>query len=497
MAFRHTNNLSIARRDFLKLSAATMGALGTVGIISIGRGAEAANLSLSRVFQMGSKSKSNVGTIGSFKKLDAQIMALPMIDCHCHVTDHKIWNNSVDVKRINYNSTVCEALTDLGGVGVFSRAGMTAAEQNAIRFGEYSREKSIRTLLKYMDDVDCTHHVIFCKKGMEIAHGIQIPEFTFENMMELDRRADEQKLTLGEYYDRGNIERVLLNMWNTLGISYYGKYMDEITPGELAVDLRCNSRIATFDYYSTAPFSKKTHMFAQMCGSDYDSFDEYDAFLEALAKFYVKKRGVVGFKVSEAYFRPLDYKVTGREAAKQCYNEKMTPEEIRTLADYTSLKIFDLARSYGIPVQFHTGQLWGSTNMAMINPFNLEPTIKLFPTLNFDLLHCGYPFTAEMGMLANNYNNVYININPMLKRSFEYTKTWFELFLNVTSSNHIMFGMDMFTPMPMIGGAYYTRVLVSEVMRQRVERGLLSKEKALRLAEKVLSGNAKRLYKLS
>jgi len=30
--------------------------------------------------------------------------------------------------------------------------------------------------------------------------------------------------------------------------------------------------------------------------------------------------------------------------------------------------------------------------------------------------------------------------------------------------------------MPMVGGAYYTRVLVSEVMRQRVERGLLSKE---------------------
>ena len=41
-------------------------------------------------------------------------------------------------------------------------------------------------------------------------------------------------------------------MWNTLVVSYYGKYQDEMTEYEKEVDLRCNARIATFDYYSTS-----------------------------------------------------------------------------------------------------------------------------------------------------------------------------------------------------------------------------------------------------
>ena len=112
--------------------------------------------------------------------------------------------------------------------------------------------------------------------------------------------------------------------------------------------------------------------------------------------------------------------------------------------------------------------------MDIINPLNLESTIKRFPALNFDLLHCGYPFLAETVVLAKSYSNVYININPMLKRSYDQTKEWFELYLNITSQNHIMFGMDTFTPETMCGSAYFTKRLVGEVMRDKVRRGLIS-----------------------
>jgi len=426
--------------------------------------------------------------------LKAEIMSIPMIDGHCHATFPGIWKYA-DLEPIAYTSHVAEALTDLDGVSVFRSAGMPQSEQNDIRYGRLDREQSIKTLLRYMDDVKVTNHVVFVRKGLELCYGVRIPSLTYENLLAVDEAADLER-RYDVLFDRGNMKRVMLNMWNTLGISYYGEYLANISEDELRADRRCNARIATFDYHSTPPFSERTHRFARLCGCDYENFDEYDAFLERLAEFYVKEREVVGFKFSEAYFRALDYRPVKREDAKAAYKENMTDAEKRTLADYVSLKIMDMARSYGIPVQFHTGELWGSTDMAIINPLNIEPTVKLFPDLRFDLLHCGYPFTSETGILLDFYKNVYVNINPRLVSGYEFTKVILDQYLNIGATSHILLGMDMFTPEATIGGAYYTRLFVAEVMCDRVRRELLGYDDALECAHKLLHGNDERLYGL-
>ncbi len=427
--------------------------------------------------------------------LTEEIKALPMVDGHNHATFPRIWQGFDGGERIDYASASAEALTDLDSMAPLWLAGLTREEFNGIRYGKYDRETSLRTLLKYMEDIRATNHAIFTKKGLELCYGVKLDGYTLEGLLEVDARADECR-DFDVLFDRGNIRRVMLNMWNTLGISYYGEYMDTMTEKEIAADRRCNRRIATFDYHSTPPFSPRTHKFARLCGTDYENFDEYDAFLEKLADFYVNQKQVVGFKFSEAYFRALDYRPVRREEAKACYKENMSIAEKRKLSDYVSLKILEMARGYGIPAQFHTGRLWGSSDMSMINPYNLEPTIKAMPDLRFDLLHCGFPYCAETGLLANTYPNVYININPMVIRSFDHTKLWLDVYLNQTSTDHILFGTDMFTPECTVGNAYYTRILVAESMCDRLRRELLSPADALETARKLLYKNAERLYRI-
>jgi len=46
------------------------------------------------------------------------------------------------------------------------------------------------------------------------------------------------------------------------------------------------------------------------------------------------------------------------------------------------LEIIEQARRLRIPVQIHTGELWGDTVIAETNPMHLKKTLQAFPDVN-------------------------------------------------------------------------------------------------------------------
>ena len=108
--------------------------------------------------------------------------------------------------------------------------------------------------------------------------------------------------------------------------------------------------------------------------------------------------------------------------------------------------VFRMAGQLGVPVQLHTGSIWGGFNMANISPEHLAEVICAFPNTKFDLLHCGDPFFGVTALMGSNFPNVYVNMSAMPKNSLCNFRHWLDVYLDRVPSRKITLGWDEFTP---------------------------------------------------
>jgi len=296
--------------------------------------------------------------------------------------------------------------------------------------------------------------------------------------------------------ERDNIPKLLLNMWTGWGASYYGRYQDELSDKERFDDSRAYNTLATFDSYAVAPFTEPTREYARLIGADTESFSGYDSFIEQAADYFVLKRNAKGFKISECYFRALDYSPVEKEKARGSFCETPSPEQKKTLSDYVTWRILEQARRLDVPVQVHTGELWGDPKVSQVDPMHLETAIRAFPDVKFDILHGGYPFMAELGMLATNYRNVYLNLSYMPLRSMEQFEHWLDVYINVVSADRILLGTDVFDAECMVGCIDFIRDGCAAVASRMYDRGSVSEGIICRLFERILYRNASKLYRI-
>jgi predicted TIM-barrel fold metal-dependent hydrolase len=120
-----------------------------------------------------------------------------------------------------------------------------------------------------------------------------------------------------------------------------------------------------------------------------------------------------------------------------------------------------------------------------------------YTDVKFDIFHAGYPYCRELGTMAKNFQNVYIDmcwtsiISPKVSR--EFLSEWIE---TVPANKIMAFGGDY----SYVEGAYahakMAREMVAAVLAEKVLDGYLTEDDAHELARKFLRTNAIDLFKL-
>ena len=226
---------------------------------------------------------------------------------------------------------------------------------------------------------------------------------------------------------------------------------------------------------------------------------------------------IVGVKIGLAYTRPIHFeKVTFSEAEK-AFNEiykadrfkafqtpevwKMVPEslgseEYRIMQDYIVHAMIGEAEKRGLPVQIHTGIQEGNENiLSNSNPELLVNLFMEYRDARFDIFHGSWPYCGELGALAKNFPNVYIDMCWMHIISPSRSRTALSDWLDEIPANKILgFGGDYLFVEGAYGHSVIARENIAKVLASKVDDGVYTIERAKKYASWLLRENAARLF---
>ncbi len=228
--------------------------------------------------------------------------------------------------------------------------------------------------------------------------------------------------------------------------------------------------------------------FADSEGVKIDSFDDY---LEFLDHIFVqgKKSGLVGLKHTLAYQRTLHFERVSKADAAICFGKRrseLTEKQIKAFEDFLMWHFCELSAKHKLPFQIHTGhgRLQGS------NPMFLVDLIAKNPKTTFVLFHGGIPWVSESGAIAMRHRNVYLDCVWLPTLSQEMARRGLHEWLDLISSNRILWGADCNHAEGIYGAAEVTRQVLAKVLAERVDRGDLQFKDAQRIGRQILRENA-------
>jgi hypothetical protein len=168
-------------------------------------------------------------------------------------------------------------------------------------------------------------------------------------------------------------------------------------------------------------------------------------------------------------------------------------EDALAFGDYVIRFYLDQARERGLVVQMHTGQ----ARLDSSNPLLLEPILQDYPEVVFDLLHGGFPWTAETAALAHAYPNVRLNLVWLAQISSEAAvqalKVWIQVIADV---RHISWGGDARSPEEMYGGLLAGKHVLARAFGELVDVGYIDIDAAVDGARAILYDSGAETYGL-
>ncbi len=217
------------------------------------------------------------------------------------------------------------------------------------------------------------------------------------------------------------------------------------------------------------------------------------------------QEGITVIKNSTAYFRSQYYEDVSRKKAEEVFVHVMeskttplSPEAAKPLADYLMHRILDLALKYNVPIQIHTGLQAGDGNFIQnSNPALLANLFLKYRNVKFILFHGGYPYGGELGSLAKNFRNVYIDLCWLYVISPSYSERYLHEWLETIPANKIMaFGGDYENVENIYGHLLFAKEVIGNVLIEKVKNRYFSEDEATKVARMMLHDNAVNLFQL-
>jgi len=110
------------------------------------------------------------------------------------------------------------------------------------------------------------------------------------------------------------------------------------------------------------------------------------------------------------------------------------------------------------------------------------------------LLHGGFPWVEEAGIIATRYRNVWIDSVWMPTLSYTIGKRAFQEWLEMIPSNRIMWGSDTCQAEGLYAATEFTRQCLAEALAEKVDRGELREEHAKKIGQQIMRENALELF---
>jgi uncharacterized protein len=240
------------------------------------------------------------------------------------------------------------------------------------------------------------------------------------------------------------------------------------------------------------------------------TLDEYVAKVVVPTLQYQRKNGAVAIKYEVAYLRSLDFEPASRDEAGKIYAQYVaggspSATDYKRLQDYLFHEIAVQAGQLGLAIHIHTGSGCGEYfNDPGSDPMLLSSVLNdaTLRKTNFVLLHGGSPFDRHnMALIVKPNVWVDTSVLELLLSPQEFARVmrpWLE-----TMPEHVIFGTDAGPFGPGFGWEETTwvasrkaRRALGIVLTQMMTDGVVSRDRAKEIAERVLRKNAVELYKL-
>jgi predicted TIM-barrel fold metal-dependent hydrolase len=234
------------------------------------------------------------------------------------------------------------------------------------------------------------------------------------------------------------------------------------------------------------------------------SFEDYLNFLSTVIE-KLQEQGCIAIKLNHAYWRDIAVDVVNEDEARNVFESKdVNLIRYKCLQDFLIRQIIAKAAELDLPIQIHSGGIGPERSMKEGDPSCLDGFLWL-PDLRqakVVLLHGGYPLCREAGFMVSrmwNQRRTCLDISWMWWGHFSspnalvgILREWLEMGI----VRRLIYGSDAGNPHQLWMSAMNMRQALYLALKGMIHDGLLNEDQALSMAELVLRGNAKTLYKL-
>ncbi|HHU49435.1 MAG: amidohydrolase family protein [Caldicoprobacterales bacterium] len=216
--------------------------------------------------------------------------------------------------------------------------------------------------------------------------------------------------------------------------------------------------------------------------------DEYINFINQVI-WDKKQSGCTVLKCALAYDTSLDFGEASKYQAQKAMKEEPNAENIKRFQEYVFDCICKTAAELEMPIQVHTGLGLMKGSDAM----QLQPLIDRNKHTTFLLMHGSYPWTGDIAGLTHVYSNVWADLCWLPVISPIAAHRLLHELIDVCDADRVIWGCDTWTSEESYGARLAFINVLTRVLSERVEDGLMSRHDARRYAKAVMHDNASRL----
>lgn len=256
--------------------------------------------------------------------------------------------------------------------------------------------------------------------------------------------------------------------------------------------LNVTTMVDGYHFSSFSSANDSPYAYAEQHNQPITSLDDYLKTLDRIFEDAVAHDAVC-LKSTLAYQRTLEFQNVPRERAERAFGRptsELSAAEVKDFQDFIFWRICELSSKHGLPFQIHTGQ----ARIQGSNPMLLVDLIAANPKTKFILFHGGFPWVGETGVIAMKYKNVWVDSVWMPQLSYTMARRAYQEWLEVMPSDRIMWGADTVNAEGIYAGTVTTRQCVSEALAEKVVRGELREDHAIRIGGQIMRDNALKLF---
>ena len=221
------------------------------------------------------------------------------------------------------------------------------------------------------------------------------------------------------------------------------------------------------------------------------SVTDIDSYMELVKQvlYEQKQAGSPVLKCALAYDRTLFFEPARRVKAQLEMQADPDEDAVYAFQAYVMDRLCEFAAELEMPLQIHTGL----GLMTGSNALQLQPLIARHPETSFWLMHGSYPWLSDIAGLTHAYPNVWADLCWLPLISPTAAKRLLHELIDVCNADRVLWGCDTWTSEESYGARLAFIDVLSQVLSERIEAGMMQESTAMQYAQAIMHDNAAKI----